>query len=379
MRRERDAKRSADPAERAAEQAERDARTLLLNNLPTKASEDDVAEFFEANAGPVLDIQLIVDRFTRRSKGVGYVEFADLVSVPAALACSGRMFMGFSLNVQATQSQKNKLAANAASALLRGPRQLFIGGLPPGVTEADVRDLASAVGLVEQCSVRPGVNNGIAELHAYVVLARPEEALQLMNELNGRTLCGSLLRCGLIDDQSPPIPPQPQSMIGMPVLPVHFVPLPVAPLSGGASLLPLPTPQQIGGNLFANIGNAPESLEQDLPRLNAAGKQALMAQLQRRAESSRSVVLRNMFDPPHLVKQQAEPFDAAAIRDDVREEASRHGRVLQCVVEASSGCVYLTFDTVEAANKCITSLHHRYFGGKVIIAEFIEDSRVPCD
>jgi hypothetical protein len=230
--------------------------------------------------------------------------------------------------------------------------------------------------VAEQCSVRPGINNGLAELHAYVVLARPEEALQLMNELNGRTLYGSLLRCGLIDDQSPPMPPPPQSMLGMPVLPVHFVPLPVAPPIASALLPPLPN-AQIGGNMFANVGNAPESLEHDLPRLNAAGKQALMAQLQRRAESSRSVVLRNMFDPPHLVKQSAEPFDAVAIRDDVREEASQHGRVLHCVVEASSGCVYLTFDSVEAAGKCIASLHHRYFGGKVIIAEFIEDSRVP--
>jgi RNA-binding protein 39 len=354
----------------------------LLNNLPTKASEDDVAEFFETNAGPVLDIQLIVDRFTRRSKGVGYVEFADLASVPSALACSGRMFMGFSVNVQATQSQKNKLAANAASALLRGPRQLFIGGLPAGVTDADVRDLVSAVGLAEQCSVRPGINNGLPELHAYVVLGRPEEALQLMNELNGQMLGGSLLRCGLIDDQSPPMPPAPVAALGMPVLPpqpLHFVPLPMQP----AVLPPLPSglPQQIGGNMFANIGSAPESLEQDLPRLNAAGKQALMAQLQRRAESSRSVVLRNMFDPPNSIvaKQSAEPFDAAAIREDVREEASQFGRVLHCVVESSSGCVYLTFDSVDAAGKCISSLHHRYFGGKVIVAEFIEEARVPFD
>lgn len=376
LRQERLNHRSSDPAVRAAEQAERDARTLQLTNLPTKASEDDVVEFFEQHAGAVLDVQLITDRFSRRSKGVGYVEFKELASVPAALACTGRPLLGQPVTVQPTQSQRNKAAANQVTVILqRGPRQLFIGGLPPGVTEADVSDLCSTVGTVEQCSVRPGVNNGVPELHAYVVLSSPEHAVQLLNELNNAPLAGATLRCGLIDDQAPPLPPPPAAAAGgalplaLPLLP-HFVPLAVLP--------PLP-PQQIGGNLFANVGNAPESLEQDLPRLNAAGKQALMLQLQRRAESSRSVVLRNMFDPPGsaAARQSREPFDAKAIREDVREEAGNYGKLLHVVVEPPSGCVYLTFDTVDAAHRCIAALHQRWFGGKLIVAEFIEDSRVP--
>ena len=377
LRAERQNHRSSDPAVRAAEQAERDARTLQLTNLPTKANEDDVAEFFEQNAGPVLDVQLITDRFTRRSKGVGYVEFTDLASVPAALACTGRPLLNQPITVAATQSQRNKLAANQVAAILqRGPRQLFIGGLPAGITEADITSLCNCVGVVEQCSVRAGLNGGVPELHAYVVLATPEHAVQLMNELQDAELGGLKLRCGLIDDQGPPLPPAPAMLAPQLALPMmaQFMPLAVNPVV----LPPLPT-GQIGGNMFANVGNAPESLEQDLPRLNAAGKQALMLQLQRRAESSRAVVLRNMFDPPGsaAARQSGEPFDAAAIRDDVREEVSNYGKLLHCVVEAASGCVYLTFDSVDSAHRCITALHQRWFGGKMIIAEFIEEQRVP--
>lgn len=51
---------------------DRDARTVFVSNLPLKADERDIREFF-SKAGKVRDVRLITDRFSRKSKG--YVSF----------------------------------------------------------------------------------------------------------------------------------------------------------------------------------------------------------------------------------------------------------------------------------------------------------------
>ena len=88
-----------------------------------------------------------------------------------------------------------------------------------------------------------------------------------------------------------------------------------------------------------------------MPALNRAGRQALMARLQERAESKPSenascVALRNMFDG------NAPDFDEPGIREDVSQEARRFGRLLRCVVERHSGTVYLQFADAKSAQEC---------------------------
>lgn len=60
--------------------------------LVSRAREKDVRDFFEA-LGPVNDVQLIRDRASKRSCGMGYVKFADLDT-------HGEKFMGFPLLVK---------------------------------------------------------------------------------------------------------------------------------------------------------------------------------------------------------------------------------------------------------------------------------------
>ena len=71
---------------------ERDARTVFVTNLPLKVTDRELYRFFE-KAGRVNDIRLIHDRNTRRSKGIGYVEYREfgsvhkVVLVPPLLCC----------------------------------------------------------------------------------------------------------------------------------------------------------------------------------------------------------------------------------------------------------------------------------------------------
>jgi cold-inducible RNA-binding protein len=49
---------------------------LYVGNLPFDTTEDDLRELF-SNDGEVRDVSLVTDRDTGRSRGFGFVEFAN--------------------------------------------------------------------------------------------------------------------------------------------------------------------------------------------------------------------------------------------------------------------------------------------------------------
>lgn len=51
----------------------------------------------------VRDVRMISDRNSRRSKGIAYVEFVDVTSVPLAIGLSGQRLLGVPIIVQASQ------------------------------------------------------------------------------------------------------------------------------------------------------------------------------------------------------------------------------------------------------------------------------------
>lgn len=58
----------------------------------------------------VRDVRMISDRNSRRSKGIAYVEFVDVSSVPLAIGLTGQRVLGVPIIVQASQvrTYKNK-------------------------------------------------------------------------------------------------------------------------------------------------------------------------------------------------------------------------------------------------------------------------------
>jgi RNA-binding protein 39 len=81
--------------ERQANEAQRDDCTLLVYRLHLNAKERDLFNFFTvANIGKVVDIKVIRDPRTGRSKGAAYVEFESQESVLLAVAMSGQQVLG---------------------------------------------------------------------------------------------------------------------------------------------------------------------------------------------------------------------------------------------------------------------------------------------
>ncbi|KAL4447210.1 hypothetical protein ABPG77_007243 [Micractinium sp. CCAP 211/92] len=123
-------RRSLTPPEVRAEreqQAEleafdRDARTVFAFNLPLRAEEKEIFQFF-IRAGPLNDIKIITDKTTGRSKGFAYIEFQRKEDVINALALTGQMLMGQPVMVKMSEAEKN-LAWEAAEAAKRQQKQL---------------------------------------------------------------------------------------------------------------------------------------------------------------------------------------------------------------------------------------------------------------
>ncbi len=72
--------------ERELMELDRDTRTVFAYNLNLKAEERNLFEFF-SKAGKVVDVKIIMDRNTRKSKGFSYIEFQNRVCL-CLMTCS---------------------------------------------------------------------------------------------------------------------------------------------------------------------------------------------------------------------------------------------------------------------------------------------------
>jgi RNA-binding protein 39 len=132
---------------READEVTRDARTVFVSSLVVRATEQNIKSFFEA-VGRVKDVQLIKDK-SGKSKGFGYVEFAELDSVPQALVLNGRNFCmkhpgctcsGLPVMVKPSEAEKNYEAA-AQTSVAQLSSRLFVGNLPGDAYQSELKVL----------------------------------------------------------------------------------------------------------------------------------------------------------------------------------------------------------------------------------------------
>jgi RNA recognition motif-containing protein len=83
------------------------AINIYVGNLPFKASEDDLRELFEA-FGQVDSAKIIMDQFTGKSRGFGFVEMANREEGMRAVEdLDSKDFMGRSLRVNEARPKRD--------------------------------------------------------------------------------------------------------------------------------------------------------------------------------------------------------------------------------------------------------------------------------
>ncbi|PAN51532.1 hypothetical protein PAHAL_9G600800 [Panicum hallii] len=201
--RDRDVRRRKEEAAEPEVDPERDQRTVFAYQLSLKADERDVYEFF-SRAGKVRDVRLIMDRNSRRSKGVGYIEFYDVMSVPMAIALSGQLLLGQQVMVKPSEAEKNLVQSTASSsgAASGGARKLYVGNLHSNINEEQLRQVFEPFGQVELVQLPLDPLTGLCKGFGFVQFARLEDA-KAAQSLNGQLdIAGRVIKVSAVTDQA---------------------------------------------------------------------------------------------------------------------------------------------------------------------------------
>lgn len=187
----------------------RDARTIFVGQLVARVTEGEVAKYFE-QVGAVEQVVLIKDK-AGKCKGQGYVEFTDIESVPKSLLLNGQKFCmrheactcsGFPLLVKRSEAEKNYSAvaeAHGGTAMhANAERRVYVGNLPPSVTEGDMRQIAEAIGPVDKVA---HVRDERKEPRGVIVITfgTADIANKACSALHKMELSGRVLKVGRIN------------------------------------------------------------------------------------------------------------------------------------------------------------------------------------
>ena len=84
------------------------AKNIYVGNLPYDTTGDDLVELFQAY-GSVSSGQVIIDKFSGRSRGFGFVEMAEDVEAQAAIeALNGTPYGGRPLTVNEARPREER-------------------------------------------------------------------------------------------------------------------------------------------------------------------------------------------------------------------------------------------------------------------------------
>ncbi|KTW26337.1 hypothetical protein T552_02822 [Pneumocystis carinii B80] len=360
---------------------ERDRRTVFVQQLAARLRTRELIAFFE-KVGPVRDAQVVKDRVSGRSKGVGYVEFREEESVHKAINMTGQRLLGIPIIVQLTEAEKNR-QAKADAMISTGGRQgdapfhrLYVGNIHFNLTEDDLRQIFEPFGELEFVQLQKEHDTGRSRGYGFVQYRDPAQARDALEKMNGFELAGRAIRVGLGNDK---FIPETSSVLARFS---GFTGSAFENKSRGGT-------ERIGGPRDGSSSISLDDNEAGGVSFNNISRDALMKKLAREEGkesigvippkpvpsvqmTSRCVLLKNMFNP------QEESGDnwVRELEDDVKAECeNKYGKVLHIHVEENSpGEVYIKFDNVVAGERAIQGLNGRWFGGRTISASFLIDA-----
>ncbi|KAM7026414.1 LOW QUALITY PROTEIN: putative RNA-binding protein 23, partial [Acridotheres tristis] len=201
---------------------ERDARTVFCMQLAARIRPRDLEDFFSAvgkvrdvriisdrnsrrskEPFQVRDVRIISDRNSRRSKGIAYVEFCEIQSVPLAIGLTGQRLLGVPIIVQASQAEKNRLAAMAAPLQKGsgGPLRLYVGSLHCNITKDMLRGIFEPFGKIDNIVLMRDPDTGQSKGYGFITFSEAECARRALTQLNGFELAGRPMRLGQVSER----------------------------------------------------------------------------------------------------------------------------------------------------------------------------------
>ena len=356
---------------------------MFAYNLSTKADEREIFQFF-SKVGVVNDVRVIYDRNTPTSKGMAYVEFEDVASVPAALATTGQILRNQVVMVKASEAEKNAAWAQAkkekqaaasvgyaasqdplagsiplpaplpSADAVGGPCDLLVHNLHADTSGADLKAVFEPFGETELAEVDRD-ESGASRGSGRVRYARTKDAVTAIAQLNGLELVKQSLRVSMAPPPRSGSRRAEEREIGDDATGIKMDARSRAALMARlAGQDPGATAEPVGIDPTTGLPVSAEAMA----AARVAREEAAAAAAAEARDAARGVLgpgspiptqcllLKNMFRP----EEETEPEWWVDIAEDVREECGKHGEVCHAFVDRESeGFVYLKFATTEGA------------------------------
>ncbi|OMJ27203.1 RNA-binding protein rsd1 [Smittium culicis] len=361
---------------------ERDQRTVFVMQLARSLRTRELVDFF-SKAGSVRTAKIISDRASRRSKGVGYVEFREIESAIKAVELSGEKLLGIPIIVQFSEAEKNRQASVKEYAVK--DRKLCVSRIPLSLEEADLKLFFEPFGPVEFCTMAENPEGGKSD-RAFVQYFDHKHAELAAEKLDGLELLDSKIRVWLVPNTEESKKPfvsynkvlvnNPSSATinfqARPSFPIQAQPqiLNNAPHSGSEATMANPELNRLDALRLAGH-DVPESSPNIHPII-AVPQELPKAPLPIENSLTECVLLGNMFNP----ENETDPNWAEELKEEIADEVCKYGELAHIHLNPESkGHVYLKFKSVDSAAAAIKDLNNRWFGGSQISAISIDTSK----
>ncbi|KAF5957849.1 hypothetical protein HYC85_005074 [Camellia sinensis] len=307
---------------------ERDQRTVFAYQMPLKATERDVYEFF-SKAGKIHAL---------------YIEFYDAMSVPMAIALSGHLLFGQPVMVKPSEAEKNLVQTNASGggsvvgSYGAVDRKLYVGNLHFNMTEFQLKQIFEAFGPVELVQLPTDPETGHCKGFGFIQFAQLEHA-KAAQSLNGKLeIAGRIIKVSSVTDH---VGVQDSGAKAADFDDDDGGGLSLNAQSRALLMQKLDrsgTATSVAGSLGVPVLNGATSNQQAIT-LPINGQSAVLAPAlpalvtslasEPIGKPSECLLLKNMFDPA----TETEPDFDLDITEDVQEECSNYGRVKHIYVD----------------------------------------------
>ena len=155
-------------------------KKIYVGNLAAPTTEQELARLF-TRVGRVMSVRIMRDRDTGHSRGFGFVEMGAGEAEQAVQQLNGVELHGQALSVTEARPRPEPSASRG-----HPPSRLFVGNLPYGATEVEIKNLFAAVGSVVAVSLPIERESGRPRGFAFVDFSERAHAENCVGDVSSR-------------------------------------------------------------------------------------------------------------------------------------------------------------------------------------------------
>lgn len=328
---------------------DREKRTISVSRLPPTINESEIEQFL-AGVGKVRTVKLIRDKFTGRTRGLGFVEFYEESSVYAALALNGSLLKGFPILIKASEAERN--VSHGSQGHSQGITKLYVSDIPSVFDEDDLSLLFSCFGSLLSVELKEKDEEHRTK-YAYVKFSKPESARKALLKIHCMDLgYGYRLKVGLWNETKAMEARENEGEIDV-----------------DKEGIGLTAQQRI--QMMANF-NVNQNKTEVQHVVAAPSLSAPLEHASTMFMATKNIRLTNMFERQEMEER---PDYREELERDVAEECSNFGPVLFVFVDVNTpGHVYVKFADEQSAIRAHEKMNGRWFAAKQLTSEFLSDA-----